>query len=182
MQSFTTERLLIRPLAESDKAFYISLYSDPRIMRHIGTPLTSIEAEKNFERTIQETKKNKPKVMTWTIVCLKKNEPLGIQGLTRIASQVNPLNNADIGIILALKAHGKCFPEEAMGALIEYAFQYISIKTIRAFYATKNLATKRFIKKLGFNYDITLQPENGHNAYQCLNKNQWEESFIKKIL
>ncbi len=46
MHSFTTERLLIRPLAEQDKILYLSLYTDAKVMRNIGEPLTAEAAEK----------------------------------------------------------------------------------------------------------------------------------------
>ena len=50
MHSFTTERLLIRPLNEQDKNLYVSLYTDVKIMRNIGEPLSTKAAEQAFNR------------------------------------------------------------------------------------------------------------------------------------
>lgn len=179
MHSFTTERLLIRPLAQKDKEFYISLYSNAKIMRNIGTAFTNIEAEKAFERTIKAAHQIKPKVMTWSIITLESDEIIGIQGLTK---ETSDSINTNIGIILASKAHGKLFPEEAMGALMEYAFEYLSVNKINAFYEKKNLATKRFVKKLGFIYDIHQQPENKNHAYQYFDMQEWKKNLINTIL
>ena len=70
MHAFTTEQLLIRPLAAQDKMLYISLYTDAKIMRHIGKPLSKIAAEKAFNNTLKAMQTEKTKVMTWAIVTL----------------------------------------------------------------------------------------------------------------
>jgi len=177
MHSFTTERLLIRPLAEQDEAMYISLYTDAKVMRNIGKALSHQEAEKAFARTIKAMKREKPSVMSWSIVTLEGNKSVGIQGLNWQTS-----DNADIGIMLSRTSNGRLLPEEAMGALMEYAFNYLSVNKINAFYANKNLATSRFVKKLGFIYDTEQQPENTNDCYQYVDKEKWHQTLINKVL
>ena len=129
MQSFTTERLLIRPLAESDKAFYISLYSDSKIMRNIGTPLTSIEATEAFTNTLTAMQKKKPEIMVWAIINLKNNNLIGLQALYNKTPNKTP-NITEIGIMLATQFNGMLFPEEAIGSLIEYGFNHLNLQQI----------------------------------------------------
>jgi RimJ/RimL family protein N-acetyltransferase len=180
MQSFTTERLLIRPLAEQDKAMYISLYTDAKIMRNIGEPLTVEAAEKAFSRTIKAMRREKPRVITWTIVTLDNNKSIGLQALNW--QSTDTADTAEIGIMLVTKANGQLYPEEAMGALMEYAFNYLSVAKINALYARKNLATKRFVKKLGFTYNATKQPENTDNSYQYFDASNWFKSLINQVI
>jgi len=180
MHSFTTKRLLIRPLANQDKELYISLYCDAKVMRNIAEPLSIDTAKKAFDNTLKAMKKLQPKIMTWAIVTLADNKTIGIQGLTwpsiKCAVSTNEkATTADIGIMLATKANGQLFPEEAMGALMEYGFTYLDLEKISAFYTSKNLATKRFVKKLGFTNSKALQDGHTINCYQHIDKRSWKK-------
>ena len=177
MHSFTTERLLIRPLAEQDKDLYLNLYTDKKIMRNIGEPLSVEVAEKAFKKTIKAMQKTQPKVMTWAIVTLDNNQSVGIQALS-----YQTLDAAEIGIMLLRHSNGKLLPEEAMGALMEYAFSHLITNTIHACYAKSNLATKRFVKKLGFTLRAEPKLDNTNNCYEYFKKEQWQKKFITQIL
>lgn len=186
MHSFTTERLLIRPLSEEDKALFINLYTDAKVMRNISDPLSHEKAEKAFHNTLKIMKKAQPTIMTWTIVNMTENRAIGIQGFTwPTTNNAQPadrkLAQAEIGIMLDTKANGKLFPEEAMGSLIEYGFTQLKLERINAFYASKNLATKRFVNKLGFILPANLQNDNGKTSYQYFEYQQWEQRLIKKV-
>lgn len=192
MHSFTTERLLIRQLAETDREFYCQLYTDAKVMRSIGKPMTASTANKAFNRSLKALSREKKSVLTWAIITKETNNIIGIQALSwqkppyeliqktsnniEKKTENNAINQTEIGIMLATKANGQLYPEEAMGALMEYAFNYLFIDRINAFYASKNLATKRFIKKLGFHYDATQQPENTNDYYQYFDKIHWQKN------
>lgn len=183
MHNFTTERLLIRPLVEQDKDLYISLYTDAKIMRNIGEPLSIEAAENAFARTMKAMRKEKPKTMTWAIVTLAGKKSIGIQALSwQTTDTADTADTAEIGIMLLRTSNGKLLPEEAMGALMEYAFNYLSVDKINANYARKNLATQRFVKKLGFIYDDAQQPENTNDSYQYFDKGKWLQTLICQIL
>jgi RimJ/RimL family protein N-acetyltransferase len=176
MQSFTTERLLIRPLAEQDKAMYISLYTDAKIMRNIGEPLSVEAAEKAFTRTIKAMQKPKPKTMTWAIVMLAGKKSIGIQALswqrpTFIDEQIIPNNNqADIGIMLTSEFQGQCIPAESLSILITYAFNQLGLDKITAYHSNENLKSQRVFDKLGFIFDAKIQPRNTNDCYRYFDK------------
>jgi RimJ/RimL family protein N-acetyltransferase len=174
--SFTTKRLLIRPLVNEDKALYLSLYTDAKIMRNIGQPLTVVAAERAFFNTLNTLNRPFPKTLTWAIIDKENNKRIGIQALHRID---NNSQNAEIGIILSTLANGKSFPEEAMGALMEYAFTQLCINCINACYSKKNLATRRFLNKLNFKPN-KLNDSNNHHEY--FNSQNWNQSIITAIL
>lgn len=176
MHSFTTERLLIRPLAEQDKELYLSLYTNAKIMRHIGTPFTVEVAEQAFSKTIRAMNKPNPTVMTWAIVSLTTEKTIGIQALNRQSK-----DSAEIGIMLLRVSNGKLIPEEAMGSLMEYGFNQLNLQSIIAHYAKVNLATKRFVKKLGFIPTTTVQPLTESQCVQYISKKLWNKYFIKKF-
>lgn len=177
MHSFTTERLLIRPLAEQDKNVYTRLYSDAKTMRNISEPLSNIEAEQAFNKTLKAMRKDKPKAITWAIVTLDNNQCIGLQALNWQKTEV-----AEIGIMLLRNSNGKLLPEEAIGSLIEYGFNYLSLPQINACFTKKNLATARVAKKTGFTFDSTQQLEDTLRRVDSVYKTTWNRQYIKTIL
>ena len=185
MHHFTTERLLIRPLSKEDRALFINLYTDAKVMRNIGRVMNHDKAEKAFNNTLKIMKKTQPNIMTWAIIDLDENKTIGIQGFTwPTASDPSADKDrvtADIGIILLRSSNGRLFPEEAMGALMEYGFTYLKLEKINASYASKNLATKRFVKKLGFVYSYALKDVTTNNSYQYVDKSRYQQKHICKV-
>jgi RimJ/RimL family protein N-acetyltransferase len=179
MQSFTTERLLIRPLVEQDNAMYVGLYTDANIMKYIGEPLSGEAAEKAFARTIKAMQKPKPKTMTWAIVTLADKKNIGIQALswqrpTFNHKQITPNNNqADIGIMLTSASQGQRIPAESLNMLIAYAFNELGLDMITAYHSKINLKSQRVFDKLGFIFDAKVQPENTNDCYRYFDKEKW---------
>jgi ribosomal-protein-alanine N-acetyltransferase len=196
MHSFTTERLLIRPLAEKDERFYCQQYTDEKVMRNTGGALAMPEATKVFFRSLRANQYaiggGKQSVMTWAITCKSCNNIIGAQTLSFLIrpynesvmenTDANKITQAEIGIMLAPKANGRLIPEEAMGALMEYGFNKLKLERIHAFYASKNLATKRFVNKLGFIKPVNLQDGSSTTSYQYFDCHQWHQKLIKKVI
>lgn len=186
MHSFTTERLLIRPLSEEDKALFINLYTDAKVMRNISAPLSGEKAEKAFHNTLKIMKKAQPSIMTWVIVNLADNKAIGIQGFTWPSMKSEQLNSqknktAEIGIMLLRNSNGRLLPEEAIGALIEYGLTYIELEQINACFTKRNLATARVAKKVGFICNIKEQIEGSGQRIESVFKNNWQRNYIKKL-
>lgn len=177
MHSFTTERLLIRPLAEQDKELYLSLYTDAKIMRHIGTPFTVEVAEQAFSKTIRAMNKPNPTMMTWAIITLDKNEVIGLEALNFQSPDC-----AEIGVMLLRRSNGRLLPEEAINGLLEYGFNHLLLQQVNARYASKNLATARVAKKTGFTFIETNQPADNLSIIESVYKNTWRGQYIKTLL
>ena len=188
MHSFTTERLLIRPLIKEDEAFYCYQYTDRKMMRIIGEPLSHEQASKAFYRALKANSSIKKTVMTWAIVDKNNNKIIGTQALSwqkptqTPKPSVHNIEQVEIGIMLATKANGKLLPEEAVAALMEYGFNYLAVDRINAFYATVNRATKRILDKLGYINNPELQDKTTKNSYQYFDKNSWQQHTITEIL
>lgn len=63
----------------------------------------------------------------------------------------------DIGYALAKKFHGKGYGSEAVGALVDHAFEAREAQRIFATVFTFNPASKRVLEKVGFKYEGTLR-------------------------
>jgi ribosomal-protein-alanine N-acetyltransferase len=202
MHSFTTERLLIRPLSEQDRHFFCQQFTNEKVMRHNGGILNNEQASKAFQRSLNANERarkgGKKSLLTWAIVCLKKEVIIGTQTLSflirphnkKIMQQAEKkgLKQTEIGIMLAPKSNGKLYPEEAMGALMEYTFSQLKYNRVNAFYDSKNLATKRFVDKLGFTpakefaSESNYQNENTNKtSYHYYDHQHWQQKIITKV-
>jgi RimJ/RimL family protein N-acetyltransferase len=185
MHSFTTERLLIRPLSNQDKELYISLYCDAKVMRNIGEAMSHDKAEKAFNNTLKIMKKFQPQIMTWAIVDLTQSKTIGIQGFTWPTTNSPSVDKeraiAEIGIMLLRISNGRLMPEEAIGSLIEYGFSHLPLNQIDACFTHKNLATARVAKKAGFIVNETQHDNINQQRVESVFKNTWHGKFIKDI-
>ncbi len=187
MHAFTTERLLIRPLIAEDEHFYCYQYTDKKMMRIVGEPLTQVQASAAFHRALAANTLSKNTARTWAIVDKTTNDIIGTQALSWLAARQatkpssSPIEQVEIGIMLATKANGKLLPEEAVSAIMEYGFKQLNIDRINAFYATKNKATQRILKKIGYIFEPSLQDNTTDNGYQYFDQNQWSSVIITQL-
>jgi len=204
MHSFTTERLLIRPLLAEDEAFFCQQFTNEKVMRYTGGTISLPEANKVFQRSLKANERatngGKKSVLTWAILCLKTEVLIGTQTLSSLVrphnaeilqqAKISGIKQTEIGIMLSPQANGKLFPEEAMGALMEYAFSQLKYARISAFYDSANLATKRFVNKLGFTAATELaQASDLKSKNECINKTSyqyfdhqhWQQKIITKV-
>ncbi len=183
--TFETERLLCRPLNESDREFYIGLYTDEKTMRCIGNPLSLNRAEKAFKATVSAMVKGVKGVertlMTWVIILKGSGEKIGIQAISFRPVELLHLNESgdksldfskegevEFGIILSRQSHGRQLPEEAIGGLVEFADKVLKVKKIFAIFAIKNRAVLRFVHKLGFEESERISAIDELSTYQYL--------------
>jgi len=200
MHSFTTERLFIRPLIKEDETFFCQQLTNEKVMRYTGGTLDIDEASKIFQRSLRanERAKNggKKSVLTWAILCLNTETIIGTQTLSFLVlphnaeiiqqAEVKRIKQAEIGIMLSPNANGKLFPEEAMGALMEYAFDQLEYGRISAFFDNRNLATKRFVNKLGFTATTKLDETSknqitNNTSYHYFDHQYWQKKLITKV-
>ena len=149
MHTFTTERLIIRPIEEQDREFYCSLYMDEKIMKNIGPIYSEEQANKAFDANIKALKSSPFKVLTWVIILKSSQQIVGVQALNwqtakklNIDKDLSESDNAEIGIILTRLAHGKRIAKEALWGLINYAFNSLNIRNIIGSFSNKNLPSK----------------------------------------
>ncbi len=186
MYSFTSDRLFIKPLAEEDKALFISLYTNAKIMGYITKPLSSERAEKAFYNTLRMMTKSQPRIMTWAIVSSANNETIGIQGLTwpkkkkpvssvkeKGAATQKGIKQVELGIIISTKYQGMGFAQEAITVLLNYGFNYILLDRVNVFYVSQNLASKQLFDKLNFIYDMSPNNPAPERSYQYIDRQDW---------
>ena len=112
---------------------------------------------------------------TWAILDKTKNIPVGVQVLFK-PSTPSSASTLEIGIILSRLFQGKGLPEEAMGGLMEFAFKTLGTEKIVATFSHNNLATKRFVRKLGFQFLPRSSDDNSFHIY--FNADDWTKKLL----
>ncbi|QYJ86993.1 GNAT family N-acetyltransferase [Shewanella mesophila] len=168
----------MRPIAETDRELYRHLYCNERVMRHISQPFSQTQADKAFETSLKAMTRAlqhpniPPSYMLWIIANKTSGVTMGVIGLNW--NKATP-NSAEIGIMMIPKAQGKQLADEAVTALIEHSKKSLNITEIKASFSTKNLATKRIVKKLGFK-----QRPSGHPIQEVESRSR--ESQVEYFL
>jgi len=181
VHSFTTDRLLIRPLLAEDETFFCQQYTNEIMMRNTGGALSLIEAKKQFLRSLKANERansgGKKSVLTWAIVRLDTGIIIGSQTFSFLTlphnievikqTELNGRVQAEVGIVLSIESQGKGLGKEALTALVEYGFNSLSLDRINAFYVKSNLASARVFARLNFICDSESQLKNTENTEHC---------------
>ena len=168
LKTLETERLILRPLEERDRWLYRALYTDPKIMRHTAEPFTVEATDKMFDYAIKLKYQNAPKALVWVIQEQEAYRSIGIICLYKISPD---LKGAMIGIMLIQAGQGKRYPEEAMTIVMKHGFGF-GLCQILAEFMKNNLATKRFVTKLGFEF-LTKEHPDENFQYILMARNRW---------
>lgn len=185
MHSFTTERLLIRPLLAEDEKFFCQQLTNEKVMRYTGGRLDLDEASKVFQRSLRanERAKNggKKSVLTWAILCIDTQGIIGTQTLSFLVlphnaeiiqqAEIKGIKQTEIGIMLKSEIQGKGIGKEAIEALVQYGFHSLTLEQINAFYAANNIASRKLFTSLNFTLGSISQFKNSNYSHQFIEKN-----------
>ncbi len=149
-----TERLLIRPLVESDADSIFSIYSDSETMRYWNT-----EPWDDFSKSKELIQKDIKALLSGSYLRLGIETKNGSEliGNCSLFSFNEQCKRAEIGYILGRLFWGQGFMKEALTALIDYAFNILLLHRIEADIDPGNMASARILNRLGFNKEGHLK-------------------------
>ena len=154
-----SERLLLRPLAETDLDIAFEILMDPAVMKYVGTTFTR-------DRVVEEM----PTVMRrggggcigiWCVTDRATHEKLGtalllplpIEGTDTnwdlVAGDDLPGGEIEIGYLLKTSAWGKGYATEACKRLLQFAFEETELQEVVAVTNPANAASQHVLKKSG---------------------------------
>jgi [ribosomal protein S5]-alanine N-acetyltransferase len=143
----TTERLVLRWISEDDSESLYEIFSDPQVMRYWSTvPLSNREAAAELQREIAEGNESE-KMFKWGLALRDSNTLIGTTTLFNLN-----LDNgrAELGYAMARAYWGKGYMNEALTALVSYAFETMRLRRLEADVDPRNAASIRTLEKLGF--------------------------------
>ena len=145
-----TKRLTLRTWSPDDADVGFRIWSDPEVMRYIGTgqPNASIEETRAWlARMIAHQELHG--FGFWAVVEKKTRQLIGSCGLGYGRDGGLPL---EVGYTLARSHWGQGYATEAAGACLRYAFERLSLPEVTASVDSRNIASQRVLEKIGFRY------------------------------
>jgi RimJ/RimL family protein N-acetyltransferase len=133
--------------SHADLSLAFELWSDPRVARLTGGPLTAQQVQQRLEREINNHETHG--VQYWPIFLLKTGDHVGCCGL-------RPHKPAEgiyeLGFQLHVAFWGQRFASEAAEAVVARAFTTLGIPTLFAGHHPENHASRRVLTHAGFHY------------------------------
>jgi [ribosomal protein S5]-alanine N-acetyltransferase len=147
--SFSTDRLLLRPITPEDADLILALFNSPKWLRYIGD--RQVHTLEEAETYIRQKMMPQQKRLGYSVyvVSLKSTEQkIGV--CTLFARDV--LEDVDIGFAFLPEHEGKGYAYEAASETLRIGFDDFGLPKIVAFTMPENEASKKLILKLGFTY------------------------------
>lgn len=146
-----TERLILRPWREADKAAFAALNGDSEVMRHFPKPMTREESDALADRIMARMAER-----GWGsfAVEVKDGEPfIGFVGPNVPSYEIPCGPCVEVGWRLARSAWGKGYASEAARAAVDFAFRRLGLPEIVSFTVVANDRSRRVMERLGMTHD-----------------------------
>lgn len=146
-----TKRLVLRQLTVADADAIAALRSNAIVNKYLGRSKTTSPAEAiQFIDKINTAISNNTSLY-WVIVLQENNEMVGTICLWNIIIEDD---SAEIGYELDPNFHGRGIMQEAIQAVIDFAFNTMQVNVITAFTVPDNIASAKLLEKNNFKLDV----------------------------
>jgi [ribosomal protein S5]-alanine N-acetyltransferase len=148
--SIQTERLILRPLNESDIASFEPIYGDEETMQYLGVGACAKSPEEtanSIRRKIQNSKSND--FGLWAVELKEENRVIGHCGL----AWFDLLNSVEVAYVFSKDHWGKGYATEGITASLDYGFSALILDKIVAIVHPNNTGSRRALEKSGMVYD-----------------------------
>lgn len=175
-----TTRLLLRPFERTDAASMLENWiADPAIQHEYGEPVypTICEVEALLERWISQYRQ--PDFYRWAIIETATDACIGQIAFCRVYSDVE---TAEIEYCIGQSRWGRGYANEALSAVIAYAFEKTDFAKLEAYHRAENAKSGRVLEKSSMHRTDTVRrfvlagevPE-GEVCY-CIEMNEHEKA------
>lgn len=141
---FDTARLHLRTLEQEDQRLYVSLYTDPELMRHVGEPLSAEAAARACGNALRQMRRAPPAAWYWVVRAERSDA-----GLLAMAFDHDEAS-AELGMLLGPALHGRGYATEAVAGLVERAFAWPHRRCLRVRHLIGHPAVPAVLRRLGF--------------------------------
>ncbi len=157
--TLTTERLLLRPLRDSDAPEIFIQRSDERIIQYTAIPkaLDINDAVNFIDRILDFAEKGES--IYWAICRKGEQKLIGTICLWHLDMEKT---TAEIGYSLHPDFWGMGLTTEAVRAVVEFGFTAMGANVIEAYSNAQNLASIKLLEKTGF---AKIGTEENHSIY-----------------
>lgn len=156
----TTERLLLRPWREQDRAAFAHLNQDPMVMEYFPRPLTRDESDAAAVRIQDHIDRNGWGL--WAVEVVGGAAFVGFVGLSvpRFDAHFTPA--IEIGWRLGREHWGRGYASEAAKAALTFAFEKMRLQQIVSFTTPLNIRSIGVMERIGMSRDRGGDFEHPH--------------------
>jgi [ribosomal protein S5]-alanine N-acetyltransferase len=149
-----TERLKLRPIEESDTEEIFATFSDEDSMKYYGMdPFTTKDQATTIIQAFAEGFKTGSSIR-WGISLSETNQLIGTCGFHNWSKSDH---RTEIGYELNREYRGNGYMNEALKAVIHYAFNGMAFNRISATIRPENDPSQNLVRKLGFQNEALLK-------------------------
>ncbi|WP_374381537.1 GNAT family N-acetyltransferase [Dongia sp.] len=151
MATLVTERLLLRPWRETDKAPFAALNNDPRVYATLAGPMTRAESDAFADRIAAHIAEHGWGL--WAVEVPGIADFIGYVGLSRPRFEAPFTPCVEIGWRLAFAHWGKGYATEAARAVLDFGFGTLKLPEIVSFTTVSNVRSCAVMERLGLTHD-----------------------------
>jgi RimJ/RimL family protein N-acetyltransferase len=142
-----TERLVLRPWRDGDRAPYHALCRDPEVMRFLGAPQSRAESDAAIDRMISSQAEQG--FCFWAVERRDDEILLGFCGL-KLGPPGTPIaDDIEIGWRLGRQHWGRGYAREAAEASLVWGWEHTGTRGIAAITVPANTRSWRLMERLG---------------------------------
>lgn len=160
LDTFTTDRLLIRPIIDEDYDSVFQGLSDPDVIKYYGVSYDSYEATKDQMDWYAKIKSEKTGIW-WALVDRKDQSFVGAIGFNDWEQQHR---KAEFGLWLLPAYWKQGYIQEATPKVFQYAFEEMKLHRIEAFVESENKASQTALTRLGFQHEGCMRDAEFKNG------------------
>jgi ribosomal-protein-alanine N-acetyltransferase len=147
-------RTRLRWISENDTDAFYAIYSNPEVMRYWSTPpLPDRDSASKLISEIHDLFQRRM-ILKWGIALRSDDQLIGSITLFNLSF---PHRRAEIGYALAREFWGHGYMNEALMALLKYAFEVLELHRIEADVDPRNTASIKTVERLGFQREGILR-------------------------
>jgi [ribosomal protein S5]-alanine N-acetyltransferase len=155
-----TSRLRLRPYTTADREWFVSIFSNPVVMKHVEGALSIEAAEALFAGILDSTR---ARVFgAWCAECV--GQVVGHGALLRAGDDL------EVGYILPQKAWGQGYATEIARALIAYGLNTLGRDRLIATVDADHPPSLRVLEKIGMTILERVEDPNGPYLIYGLNR------------
>lgn len=146
MTVLVTDRLVLRPWQETDRAPFAAINADPAVMRYFPNPLTRADSDALFERFVREWREGSS---FHAVEEAATRRFIGFVGVAALPA-ILPIAGTQVGWRLASDVWGRGYAPEAARATMDHAFAADpDLAEIVSYTVAANAPSRRVMEKLG---------------------------------
>jgi aminoglycoside 6'-N-acetyltransferase len=162
-EPLVTERLLLRRSRPEDAEAISAYRSDPEVHRYQGWDRTDAEGVR--AEIVEMTGRAPGEPGGWIQFSVDERETGGLVGDIGISPADGEPGVIKIGYTMSPAFQGRGYATEAVGALIDYAFDTLGADIVRAYASAENIASIRVAEKVGMRLMERYERQHGDEMW-----------------